>query len=86
MFDPYRKWLGIPPKDQPPNHYRLLGLELYEDDLDVIEGAADRQMGFVRQYQSGEFAADAARILNELGAGPTLPAGNLRPSPPTMRS
>ncbi|MFO1042315.1 MAG: hypothetical protein U0941_11050 [Planctomycetaceae bacterium] len=66
MFDPYRKWLGIPPKDQPPNHYRLLGLENFEDDLDVVEGAAERQMGFVRQYQSGEYAADAARILNEL--------------------
>lgn len=66
MFDPYRKWLGIPPKDQPPNHYRLLGLENFEDDLDVVDGAAERQMGFVRQYQSGEHAADAARILNEL--------------------
>jgi hypothetical protein len=66
MFDPYRKWLGIPPKDQPPNHYRLLGVELYENDLDVIEGAAERQMSFVRQYQSGEYAADAAKILNEL--------------------
>lgn len=66
MFDPYRKWLGIPPKDQPPHHYRLLGLELYEDDLDVIEGAADRAMGFVRQYQSGEHAALAAKLLNEI--------------------
>lgn len=66
MFDPYRKWLGIPAKDQPPNHYRLLGVELYESDLDVIEGAAERQMSFVRQYQSGEHATDAARILNEL--------------------
>jgi hypothetical protein len=28
--DPYDEWLGIPPKDQPPNHYRLLGLELFE--------------------------------------------------------
>ena len=35
MFDPYRKWLGIPPKDQPPNHYRLLGLELFETDPDT---------------------------------------------------
>jgi hypothetical protein len=26
-FDPYRKWLGIPPKDQPPHYYRLLGIE-----------------------------------------------------------
>lgn len=66
MFDAYRKWLGIPPKDQPPNHYRLLGVELFETDLDVIEGAADRQMAFVRQYQSGEHAAEAAKILNEL--------------------
>ena len=27
-FDPYRKWLGIPPQEQPPNHYRLLGIGL----------------------------------------------------------
>lgn len=66
MFDPYYKWLGIPPKDQPPNHYRLLSVDVFERDLDVIEGAADRLMGFVRQYQSGEHAAEAARILNEL--------------------
>ena len=66
MFDPYRKWLGIQPKEQPPNYYRLLSVDLFETDLDVIEGAADRSMGFVRQYQSGEYAEDAARILNEL--------------------
>ena len=35
-FDPYRKWLGIPPKDQPPNHYRLLGIDLFEADAEVI--------------------------------------------------
>jgi hypothetical protein len=66
MFDPYRKWLGISAKDLPANHYRLLGLEVFESDPDVIEGAAERQMTFIRQYQSGEYAADAARILNEL--------------------
>ena len=32
-------------------------------DLDVIEGAADKQMAFVRQYQSGEHAAAAAKTL-----------------------
>lgn len=66
MFDPYRKWLGIPPKDQPPNHYRLLGLELFESDADLIEGAADKQMNHVRQYQSGKYATEAAKLLNEL--------------------
>lgn len=66
MFDPYHKWLGILPKDQPPNHYRLLSIELFESDLDVIESAADRQMGFLRQFQSGEHAAAAAKLLNEI--------------------
>ena len=66
MFDPYRKWLGILPKDQPPNYYRLLSLELFEDDLDVIEAAVDRTMGFIRQYQSGEYATEAAALLNEI--------------------
>ncbi|HQU46307.1 MAG TPA: hypothetical protein PK867_26105 [Pirellulales bacterium] len=41
-FDPYRKWLGISPKDQPPDHYRLLGIELFDDDPDVIEAAMTR--------------------------------------------
>ena len=36
-FDPYYKWLGIPPQDQPPHHYRLLGIELFEPDRDVID-------------------------------------------------
>jgi len=67
-FDPYRKWLGIPPKDQPPNHYRLLGIALYEDDPDVIENAADRQMAHVRTFQTGQNAAHSQRILNELSA------------------
>lgn len=66
MFDPYYKWLGIPARDQPANYYRLLNIENFEDDPDVIEGAADRVMGFVRQYQSGEHAAIAAKILNEI--------------------
>lgn len=65
-FDPYRKWLGIPPKDQPPNHYRLLGIAHFEDDPDVIENAATRQMAHVRTYQSGKFSALSQKILNEL--------------------
>ena len=41
--DPYYEWLGIPPKDQPPNHYRLLGLELFEENRSVIDAAANRR-------------------------------------------
>lgn len=65
-FDPYHKWLGIGPKDQPPHHYRLLGLEPFEADLQVIEAAADRQLGFLRRYQSGEHAADCQKLLNQV--------------------
>lgn len=67
-FDPYRKWLGIPPKDQPPHHYRLLGIATFEDDPDVIENAASRQMAHVRTFQSGKHGPLSQRILNELTA------------------
>src|SRR6185436_3608769 len=67
-FDPYRKWLGIPPKDQPPNHYRLLGIAHFEDDPDVIENAAARQMAHVRTFQSGKNSALSQKLLNELTA------------------
>jgi len=40
-FDPYHKWLGIPPDEQPPDHYRLLAVRRFEDDPDVIAAAAD---------------------------------------------
>ena len=43
-FDPYHVWLGIPPSEQPPHYYRLLGIPLYETDPVVITTAAQRQM------------------------------------------
>ena len=67
-FDPYHKWLGIGPEDQPPDHYRLLGISAFESDPDVIANASDRQMGHVRSFQLGEHLADTQRILNELAA------------------
>ncbi|HET6880438.1 MAG TPA: NPCBM/NEW2 domain-containing protein [Pirellulales bacterium] len=67
-FDPYYKWLAIPPKDQPPNYYRLLGVERFESDLDVIESAADQRMAHVRSFQTGQNSALSQQILNELAA------------------
>ncbi len=66
QFNAYRKWLGIPPEQQPPNHYQLLGIGEYESDPDVIENAADRQMAHVRTFQSGPHSDDSQRILNEI--------------------
>jgi hypothetical protein len=65
-FDPYHRWLGIPRKDQPANHYRLLGIEIFEDDPAVIESAADRQMAHVRSFQTGPRDPLSQQILNEL--------------------
>lgn len=63
-FDPYYEWLGIPPAEQPPNLYRLLGLQKFESDPAVIENAADRQMLYLRQLQTSPRWPYAEAILN----------------------
>ena len=67
-FDPYHKWLGISPEEQPANHYRLLAIREFESDPEVIESAADRQMAHVRSFQTGPHSAHSQRLLNELSA------------------
>jgi hypothetical protein len=66
QFDPYRKWLGIPDQTQHPHHYQLLGLVLFEDDPDVIENAANRQMTHVRSFQTGQYVSYSQDLLNEI--------------------
>jgi Ca2+-binding EF-hand superfamily protein len=65
-FDPYFKWLGIPPEQQPPNHYRLLGLPEFTDDADVVSHAVDRLMAHLRTFQSGPNSAHSQKLLNEI--------------------
>jgi hypothetical protein len=65
-FNPYHKWFGIPLEDQPANHYRLLGVELLEDDHDIIEAATQQRMIFVRQCALGAHADWSQRLLNEI--------------------
>ena len=67
-FDPYHKWLGIPPEEQPPHHYRLLGIKLFEDDEDVIVTAADARMMHLKSFQAGQHSAFSQRLLNEIAA------------------
>lgn len=68
MFDPYHKWLGIAPKDQPPNHYRLLAVDVFESDPEVIDAAANRQMAYLQQRATGEHAVLSQKLLNEIAA------------------
>ncbi len=67
-FDPYYQWLGIPPEEQPPNHYRLLGIRLFEENSEVIQNASDRQMVHLRTFQNGPRAAQSQKLLNEVAA------------------
>ncbi len=67
-FDPYYQWLGIPPEEQPPNHYRLLGIRLFEENREVIQHAGDRQMAHLRSFQNGPRAAESQKLLNEVAA------------------
>ncbi|MEQ8789364.1 MAG: hypothetical protein RIC55_23930 [Pirellulaceae bacterium] len=67
-FDPYYKWLGIPPEEQPPDHYRLLAIRRFESDPDVIDAAAEQRMTLLRNRQSGRYAAESQKLLNELSA------------------
>ncbi|MDF1843470.1 MAG: formylglycine-generating enzyme family protein [Rubripirellula sp.] len=67
-FDPYYKWLGIPPPEQPPNKYRLLGITIFESDPEVIEAAVQRQISHVRTYSLGPHAERSQELLRELVA------------------
>lgn len=67
-FDPYYKWFGIAPEEQPPNHYRLLGIRLFEADSDVIANAADQRMAYPRNMQVGRHRDASQRLLDEIAA------------------
>ncbi len=53
QFDPYHKWLGI---------------QLFESDHDVITAAAERQMAYLHQINTGPHLSDSQRILTEVAA------------------
>src|SRR5580692_8870129 len=67
-FDPLHKWLGIPPAEQPPHAYRLLGIVAFEDDPDVIANAADQRMLFIKSLSSGPNATVGEGLLNQVAA------------------
>ena len=74
-FDPYRKWLGIPASDQPAHHYRLLGIDLFENDADVISNAADGRMAQVKNFQTGNYAVYSQPHSERDRNGQDLPLG-----------
>jgi len=64
-FDPYYSWLGIAPPEQPPDHYRLLGLPRFTISPQIIDTAADRQIAHLHSLQLPPQAIEIANRLVE---------------------
>jgi hypothetical protein len=67
-FDPYLAWLDIKPAEHPVDHYRLLGVDRFESDAELIQQAADSRMSHVRNFQTGPRGRFTQRLLNDLAA------------------
>lgn len=67
-FDPYDKWFQIPPGEQPPDHYRLLGVDRFESKPEVINEAAEQRVAFLHDVSTGPHVAVTQRLLNEVAA------------------
>jgi hypothetical protein len=65
-LDVYKEWLGIPEGSRPPNHYDLLRLVKFQDDVEKIRGNYKKLNGHVRKYASGQFSIRSQELLNEL--------------------
>jgi hypothetical protein len=65
-FDPYREWLGIPDGCPPTDHYGLLGLPKFENDVETIARRADALLASFRRIRPGEHVLPWQRILDQL--------------------
>jgi hypothetical protein len=65
-FDPYHEWLGIPPHEQPPTYYRLLGISPFEQSQAAIQNAADRQMAHLRTLAIGPRGHVSQALANDV--------------------
>ena len=71
-FDPYHLWLSIPPAEQPAHHYRLLGLELFEANPDVIDIAANRLSSWVRMEAAKGRQKVGRKLLRQIDVARTI--------------
>jgi sulfatase modifying factor 1 len=65
-FDPYHKWLGIPVRGQPPSRYRLLRIDRFESDPEVIENAYDKEMADLKAQEHGQHAELVDQLSREI--------------------
>ncbi|MBL8808730.1 MAG: general secretion pathway protein GspE [Planctomycetaceae bacterium] len=65
-IDVYKEWLGIPEGVRPPDHYTLLRLVQFEDDIEKIRGNYRKLNAHVRKYATGQYLVRSQELLNEL--------------------
>ena len=65
-IDVYKAWLGIPEGPRPPDHYTLLRLVKFEDDVDKVSANYKKLNGHVRKYASGKYRIESQELLTEL--------------------
>lgn len=65
-FDAYRDWLKIPTQDQPPHHYRLLGIKVFESDANKIDQAVNQLVARLQTLSNGPHVEQAQQLLNQV--------------------
>lgn len=65
-IDVYKEWLGIPEGVRPPDHYTLLRLVQFEDDIEKIRGNYRKLNAHVRKYATGQYLVRSQELLNEM--------------------
>ncbi|MFN0199378.1 MAG: hypothetical protein ACKVT0_21720 [Planctomycetaceae bacterium] len=65
-IDVYKEWLGIPEGQRPPDHYQLLRLVQFEDDIEKIRKNYKKLNAHVRRYATGQYYLQSQDLLNEL--------------------
>jgi hypothetical protein len=65
-IDVYKEWLGIPEGVRPPDHYTLLRLVQFEDDIEKVRANYRRLNAHVRKYATGQYLLRSQELLNEL--------------------
>ena len=71
-FDPYQEWLGIPPEEQPPSLYQMLGIAEGESDAAVIAKGGSERAANVRSFRTDENAVFVDLLLKEIAAAKAL--------------
>jgi len=65
-IDVYKEWLGIPEGVRPPDHYTLLRLVQFEDDVEKIRTNYRKLNAHVRKYSTGQYLLRSQELLNEM--------------------